>query len=47
MRKTAWINEQDRIISFEQQDNADAYCEEATAFWEQILTLMQNGYRVR
>lgn len=47
MRKTAWINEQERIISFDRQENAHAYSEEAPAFWEQILTLMQNGYRVR
>jgi len=47
MRKTAWINERDRIISFEQQENARAYSEEPPAFWEQILTLMQSGYRVR
>ncbi len=47
MQKTAWINEQERIISFDRQENASAYCEEAAAFWEQILTLMQNGYRVR
>lgn len=47
MRKIAWINERDRIISFDRQENAEAYCDEPAAFWEQILTLMQNGYRVR
>lgn len=45
--KNAWIDEEHRIISFSQVENAKAYHAEEEIFWCQILQLMQTGYRIQ
>lgn len=45
--KTAWIDSQNRIISFSVLTRGEIYREEEKQFWQQILTLMRAGYRVQ
>ena len=45
--KTAWIDSQNRIISFTVLTCGEMYREEEKRFWQQILSLMRAGYRVQ
>lgn len=46
IKKTAWIDTGNRIISFRSLENAMVYCDEEAAFWRRLLTLMHCGYKV-
>lgn len=45
--KIAWIDEEGRIISFTRREKANPYCDEESAFWQLILSMMQRGYRIQ
>ena len=46
IKKTAWIDTGNRIISFRSLETAMVYCDEEAAFWRRLLTLMHRGYKV-
>lgn len=45
--KTAWIDDRNRIISFTVLTCGELYREEENRFWQRILSLMREGYRVQ
>lgn len=45
--KTAWIDARGRIVSFTALESGEEYRAEETAFWQQILVLMRQGYQVQ
>lgn len=45
--KRAWIDKENRIISFSCLPNADDFHAEELAFWQEIVHLMHSGYRVQ
>ena len=45
-KKTAWIDEKNRIVSFHAVDNSKKIIKAETMFWSYIYTLMSAGYRV-
>ena len=45
-KKTAWIDEENRIVSFHAVDNSKKVMKAETTFWSYIYTLMSAGYRV-
>ena len=45
--KNAWIDEQNRIISFTRTEEGEIYLAEENAFWTHILHLMHQGYRMQ
>lgn len=45
--KTAWIDRENRIISFSPPAWGEVYREEETAFWQQILLWMRAGYKIQ
>ena len=45
--KNAWIDDGKRIISFTCLENAQVYLAEEETFWNQILRLMHDGYRMQ
>lgn len=44
--KTAWIDEQNRIVTFTSRPASSEYSAEEPDFWPHILDLMHSGYRV-
>ena len=45
--KRAWIDKDNRLISFSCLPNADDVHAEELAFWPEIVHLMHSGYRVQ
>lgn len=45
--KNAWVDEQERIISFTQLETGKIFLAEEEAFWNQILHWMRSGYRMQ
>lgn len=45
-KKTVWIDEENRILSFHAVVNWKSIAKEENQFWEYLLTLMNAGYRV-
>lgn len=45
-KKIAWIDEENRIVSFHAVDNSKKIIKAETMFWSYIYTLMSAGYRV-
>ena len=44
--KTAWIDEENKIVSFHAIDNGKMIIEEESLFWGFIYRLMKSGYRI-
>ena len=44
--KTAWIDEENRIVSFHEIPGATPYVEVAIDFWSRVLRLTSTGYRI-
>ena len=44
--KTAWIDEENKIVSFRAIDNAEMIVKAENLFWDFLLGLMNSGYRV-
>lgn len=44
--KTAWIDEENKIVSFRAIDNAEMVVKAENLFWDFLLGLMNSGYRV-
>ena len=45
--KYAWIDEKQKIVSFEVLRGANQYTARETDFWSQILTWIRAGYRLQ
>lgn len=45
--KSAWIDQEKRIVSFTVLENAEVFLAEEERFWSQILQLMHSGYRMQ
>ena len=45
-KKTAWIDEENRIVSFHAVDNSKQIKKAEPMFWSYIYALMSAGYRV-
>lgn len=44
--KTAWIDEENKIVSFHAIDNGKMVMKMESLFWDFISGLMRSGYRV-
>ena len=44
--KTAWIDEENKIVSFHLIDNGKRITKAESLFWDFISGLMQSGYRI-
>ena len=44
--KTAWIDEENKIVSFHAIDNSKMVMKTESLFWDFISGLMRSGYRV-
>ena len=47
MQNEAWIDEENRIVSFHEIPNSRYYSAEEHEFWEVIVCLILAGYRVQ
>ena len=45
--REAWLDEEDRIVSFHEIPDCQYYCAEETDFWQVIVGLIMAGYRVQ
>ena len=45
--KRAWILEKEKVVSFHRIDHAVEYESEEQMFWEQIKSLVLQGYRLQ
>lgn len=45
--KKAWIDDDQRIISFTPTEHAQDYLAQEQAFWQRIAALMHCGYRIQ
>ena len=45
-KKIAWIDEENRIVSFHAVDNSKKIIKAEALFWSYIYALMSAGYRV-
>lgn len=45
-KKTVWIDEKNRILSFHAVVNWKSIAKEEDLFWEYLLALMNAGYRI-
>ena len=43
----AWLDEENRIVSFHEIPDCQYYCAEETDFWQVIVGLIMAGYRVQ
>ena len=43
----AWLDEENRIVSFHEIPDCQYYCAEETDFWQVIVGLIMTGYRVQ
>ena len=41
----AWLDEENRIVSFHEIPDCQYYCAEETDFWQVIVGLIMAGYR--
>ena len=46
-RFEAWLDEENRIVSFHEIPDSRYYSTENQAFWNNIVNLFQAGYRVQ
>lgn len=44
--KTAWIDEENKIVSFHAIDNAKMIMKTESLFWEFLFGLASSGYRI-
>ena len=44
--KTAWIDEENKIVSFHAIDNGEMIVETENLFWDFLFGLTNSGYRV-
>lgn len=44
--KTAWIDEENKIVSFHAIDNAKMVMKAGSLFWDFLFGLTNSGYRV-
>lgn len=44
--KTAWIDEENKIVSFHVIDNSKMIIKKESLFWDFILGLTNSGYRI-
>ena len=44
--KTAWIDEENKIVSFQAFDNGKMITKAESLFWDFLLGLMNAGYRI-
>ena len=44
--KTAWIDEENKIVSFHAIDNGEMIIKAESLFWDYIYILMKSGYRI-
>ena len=42
-----WLDEENRIVSFHEIPDSRYYCAEEHDFWQMIVSLILNGYRVQ
>lgn len=47
VRKNAWIDAANRIVSFQQITDASCYTAEESDFWPHIMALVNVGYRLQ
>lgn len=47
IRKSAWIDAANRIVSFEQIGEAACYTADEPEFWPHIMELVSVGYRLQ
>lgn len=45
--REAWLDEENRIVSFHEIPDCQYYCAEETDFWQVIVGLIMAGYRVQ
>lgn len=45
--KQAWINREDKIISFETPSGGWLYTAEESSFWKMVVALCNQGYRIQ
>ncbi len=45
--REAWLDEENRIVSFHEIPNSRYYCAEEHDFWQVIVGLIMTGYRVQ
>ena len=45
--REAWLDEENRIVSFHEIPNSRYYCAEETDFWQVIVGLIMAGYLVQ
>ena len=45
-KKTAWIDEENKIVSFHATDNGEMVMKTENLFWEFLFGLTRAGYRV-
>lgn len=45
--REAWMDEENRIVSFHKIPNCRYYSAEEHDFWQMIVSLILNGYRVQ
>ncbi len=43
----AWVDDRRRIVSFHKIPGARRFCENEAAFWEKVVALVLDGYRVQ
>lgn len=43
----AWVDDKRRIVSFHEIPGARLFCESERSFWERIVALVLDGYRVQ
>lgn len=44
--KAAWLDEENRIVSFHPLDNSRMILKAESLFWDYIFSLTESGYRV-
>ena len=47
MQNEAWLDEENRIVSFHKIPNSRYYSAEEHDFWQKVVSLIMNGYRVQ
>ena len=47
MQNEAWLDEENRIVSFQEIPNSRYYSAEENDFWQMVIHLILSGYRVQ
>ena len=47
LRCCAWVDDKKRIVSFHKIPGARLFCENEAGFWEKVVALVLDGYRVQ